>query len=107
MQKPSGFDQTACIGEGLTHSPGEKGKIMDGIYVLILFLILLLVLGAICGFLALSKVQRLFKRFRVLETEISSLHLAFQRGEDPPPLRPVTNAVAQEKEGNEALKRSS
>ncbi len=99
--------QRAGLKKGSPALRTRKDKIVDGIYVLIFFLILLLVLGAICGFLSLSKVQRLTRRFRRLETKMSSLSLGLQGKQETRPLQPATNAAGEEKGGNGALKRSS
>lgn len=77
---------------------------MDGIFVLSFFLILLLVLGAICGFLSLSKVRELTRRLRELERRMASLRPSAQRKEESLTSRPVENVTAEEHQSEELLR---
>ncbi len=74
---------------------------MDGIFVLAFFLILLLILGGICGFLSLSKVQKLTRRLRDLETQMASLRLGLQRKQESPITQPATDLAEEKQEGKE------
>lgn len=77
---------------------------MDGIFVLSFFLILLLVLGGICGFLSLSKVQKLTRRLRELENQMKSLRPGLQRKQEHPPSQPVANVAGEEHGDKEPLR---